>query len=138
MSNNWSQENHTFVSRDTFHRVFLLRNETRLNLRSFKFLACEVTNLAVLVFQWLLTDRFLNGAFTAYGHDALHYVEMNAPWVSSAPVTDDDYADPQETIFPKVTTCTFRKHGTSGSYIHIILMRLISFPFLYKGPMLVF
>ena len=103
-----------------FFRFYTINYKRKNQRKALWFFVCEVLNLLMLLLQIYLTNKFLNGAFMLYGHKALRYVEMNVPW-AAGPVTDEEYSNPQEQIFPKVTTCTFRKHGTSGIFIFLLL-----------------
>lgn len=60
--------------------------------------ACEVLNLANVLFQLKLMDRFLGGQFYTYG----------------LRVFDDD-GGPFDRVFPKMTKCDFHKFGPSGT-----------------------
>ncbi|XP_077284551.1 innexin inx7-like [Arctopsyche grandis] len=64
--------------------------------------SCEVLNLLNLMFQIYLTDVFLGGYFWGIGSQ----VWNNVDW--------DDYLDPLDVVFPKVTKCVFYKYGPSG------------------------
>jgi len=72
---------------------------------SLRFFICEVLNFVNIVGQIFLMDRFLGGEFSMYGLDVLGFTEMEAR----------DRADPMAVVFPKVTKCTFRKYGPSGT-----------------------
>ncbi|CAG9575393.1 unnamed protein product [Danaus chrysippus] len=65
--------------------------------------AMEITNLVHLMFQIWMINIFLNGQFINLGSSVLNYNNWQ------------DILDPLETIFPKVTKCTFHKYGPSGS-----------------------
>lgn len=75
------------------------------NFYAFKFFLCEVLNFVNVVGQIYFTDRFLGYEFTTYGTRVLS-------------MSEGDFGtrnDAMDTVFPKVTKCTFRKYGASGN-----------------------
>lgn len=60
--------------------------------------ACEVLNLANVLFQLKLMDKFLGGQFYSYGLQMF-----------------DDNNSPLDRVFPKMTKCDFHKFGPSGT-----------------------
>jgi hypothetical protein len=64
------------------------------------FVFSEIISCVLLGAQICLTDTFLGGAFLTLGPDVLKL---------------DDGTSPLDSIFPKVTKCTFRKYGPSGT-----------------------
>lgn len=66
---------------------------------------CEALNMANVVVNIMLMDRFLGGAFMTYGTDVLRLSNMN----------QENRSDPMVEVFPRVTKCTFHKYGASGS-----------------------
>ncbi|XP_050357551.1 innexin inx7 [Nymphalis io] len=90
------------------NRVDIIKKDIILRLRvsrtwSTWLVSMEVANLLHVMFQIWMINLFLNGKFISLGASALRYKEWNM------------IADPLETIFPKVTKCTFHKFGPSGS-----------------------
>jgi len=75
----------------------------RNNFYAYKFFFCEFLNFVNVVFQILLTNRFLGGLFMEYGS---RYLQAHA-------LTDKDI-DPVHQVFPKVTKCEFAVHTPSG------------------------
>lgn len=75
------------------------------SLYSLKFFFCEVMNFVNVVGQLFFMDRFLGNTFTTYGLDVLGYTETD----------ERDRPDPMAVVFPKVTKCTFRLYGPSGT-----------------------
>lgn len=70
-----------------------------------KFLTCEILNFCNVLGQIYLTDVFLGYQFTKYGRDVLSLSESDF----------NSRVDPMQQVFPKVTKCSFRKYGPSGS-----------------------
>ena len=71
--------------------------------------ACEAANLIVVVFVWITTDWFLNRQFSSYGsdfHTFAHGLIIDGT---------DEPNNPMESVFPKVTKCTFYTFGFSGT-----------------------
>ncbi|XP_054714875.1 innexin inx2-like [Uloborus diversus] len=69
-----------------------------------KYVFCEVLALVNVVFQMLLLDKFLGGAFTTFGIEVLKWTE----W-------EQDYrTDPLVKRFPRMTKCVFYDYGSSG------------------------
>lgn len=52
-----------------------------------------------------IIDTFLNGTFMTYGTEVIEFMSMN----------QENRTDPMIEIFPRVTKCTFRKYGPSGT-----------------------
>ncbi|XP_019871472.1 innexin inx2 [Aethina tumida] len=75
------------------------------NFYAFRFFICEILNLINVIGQIFFMDFFLDGEFSTYGRDVLRFTEMEP----------EDRSDPMAKVFPKVTKCTFRKYGPSGS-----------------------
>ncbi|CAH0558702.1 unnamed protein product [Brassicogethes aeneus] len=63
---------------------------------------CEILNVLHVIVQFYLTDKFLNNSFLTLG-----FTMMREGINSSVTVFDR--------VFPKVTKCSFRKYGPSGS-----------------------
>ena len=76
--------------------------KTQVNLR---FVICEIMNLANCSIQIYLIDRLLGGEFTTYGLRVLAFAMLD----------DEERDDPMVRIFPKVTKCTFKNFGASGT-----------------------
>ncbi|XP_046396700.1 innexin inx3 [Ischnura elegans] len=66
---------------------------------------CELLNLANVIGNLFFVDTFLGGVFLTYGTDVIQFSGMD----------QEDRVDPMVAIFPRVTKCTFRKYGPSGS-----------------------
>jgi len=75
------------------------------NFYAYRFFFCEFLNLFNVVFQIFFMDFFLGGQFTTYGSEVLAMTELSY----------DIRTDPMNTVFPKVTKCTFHKFGASGT-----------------------
>lgn len=68
------------------------------------YILCEILNLANVIGQIYLVDRFLGGEFTKFGIKVLKYSE-----------TDQEFRDdPMVRVFPRMTKCTFHRYGPSG------------------------
>lgn len=103
------------ITRAKCLRQYFLNSKRRNRKYTFNFVFCEVLNLFNVVAQWFATNSFLNGAFYLYGHEIFHYFEKTSPWRLQTPSEgEDEHIDPTEAVFPKVTACTFNKHGPSG------------------------
>ena len=72
---------------------------------AFTFFASEFLNLVIVIGQLFLLNVFVGGEFLTYGVEAItHHF------------TEDQYrSDPMSVVFPKMTKCSFRKYGSSGS-----------------------
>jgi hypothetical protein len=66
------------------------------------FVLAEIITAVTLGVQIYVTDIFLGGAFLTLGRDVLKAV-------------DTSEVSPLDLVFPKVTKCSFRKYGPSGS-----------------------
>uniref|UniRef100_A0A8D8XI51 Innexin n=1 Tax=Cacopsylla melanoneura TaxID=428564 RepID=A0A8D8XI51_9HEMI len=75
------------------------------NFYAIRFFICEVLNFINVVLQIYFMDYFLEGEFSTYGSDVLSFTNMEP----------ENREDPMARVFPKVTKCTFRKYGPSGS-----------------------
>lgn len=62
--------------------------------------------------QIWLTDVFLSGCFLSLGPDVIRY-RMNSD--NTDDFVEDLLAPPLELAFPKVTSCSFKDHGPSGT-----------------------
>lgn len=71
-----------------------------------KFFLLEIANLVNIIFQFFFINWFLKYEFTTYGFlEVLKMTELEPEY----------RPDPMAKIFPKVTKCTFRKYGPSGT-----------------------
>ncbi|XP_046441367.1 innexin inx2-like [Daphnia pulex] len=91
-------------------RIKLLVNYFASNLHNhnfyaFRFFVCEILNFINVIGQIYFVDFFLGGEFVTYGRDVISMTEMEP----------EDRIDPMSKVFPKVTKCTFRKFGPSGT-----------------------
>lgn len=84
---------------------YLFENLHHHNIYLFRFILCELLNLMNIIAQIFFIDYFLDGEFKTYGIQVLQFTQMQ-PEVR---------IDPMARIFPKVTKCSFRKYGPSGS-----------------------
>lgn len=80
-------------------------NLNRHNFYAFRFFVCEALNFINVIGQIYFVDFFLDGEFSTYGSDVLKFTEMEP----------NDRIDPMARVFPKVTKCTFRKYGPTGT-----------------------
>ncbi|ROT82404.1 innexin 7 [Penaeus vannamei] len=71
---------------------------------SIVYLVCEALNFVNVIGQMFLLDRFFGGAFIEYGLKVINF-DMD----------DDEAHDPLATTFPRVTQCSFKKFGASGT-----------------------
>lgn len=84
---------------------YLYENLHHHNVYLYRFVFCEALNLMNIIAQILFIDYFLDGEFKTYGLQVWKFIQMQ-PEVR---------IDPMARIFPKVTKCSFRKYGPSGS-----------------------
>lgn len=75
------------------------------NFYAYRFVICEVLNLVNVIGQIFFMDFFLDGEFSTYGRDVVRFTEMEP----------EERDDPMSRVFPKVTKCTFRKYGATGT-----------------------
>jgi len=66
---------------------------------------CEVLNFVNVIFQILLTDRFLGYAFSEYGTEVFS-------WAMSE---EEGYVNPMRRVFPFISKCKFQKFGPGGT-----------------------
>ncbi|CAL4061288.1 unnamed protein product, partial [Meganyctiphanes norvegica] len=85
-------------------------------LWTIKFFICEVLCLVISVGNMYFTDVFLGGTFLNYGLDVMSFPEADP----------ETRVDPMIRIFPKVSKCTFRKYGPSGSQENHDVMCILS------------
>lgn len=83
---------------------YLFENRGKHNAYAFRYLICEVINFLHVIVQMIFVNWFLGGEFSAYGLDAVRFVDAEI----------DKRPDPMAKIFPKLTKCTFRRFGPSG------------------------
>lgn len=80
------------------------------NFYAFKYFACEFLNFANVIFNMWFLNKFFGGRFYSIGVDALDYINKDQEERVSEGKTD-----PLIILFPRVTKCTFRKIGVSGT-----------------------
>jgi len=83
--------------------LFVNWNQHRMYAASF--FACEMLNFINVIGQIFLLDTFLGGEFTTYGANVIQESEIDP----------EERTDPMSRIFPKVTKCTFKMYGPSGT-----------------------
>jgi len=71
----------------------------------FKYWACEVLCFIVVIMNIYMVNAFLGGEFLSYGSEVIEYSNMDQA----------ERVDPMIYVFPRMTKCTFRKFGSSGS-----------------------
>jgi len=79
------------------------RNST-LMFYYFKFLFCQILNIALLIANFTMTSAFLDTDFSTYGTDVLEYL--------SEP--KDSRSNPMCQVFPTAVSCTYFEIGTAG------------------------
>jgi hypothetical protein len=98
----------TVLSRKNARRSIMLVKNTFVQRKDINeswtrdFLMSEILSAVVLGVQIYVTDVFLGGAFLTLGPDVLKFDYSSG-------------ASPLDLVFPKVTKCTFRKYGPSGT-----------------------
>jgi len=70
-----------------------------------KYWFCEMLCFVVVIINLYMVNAFLGGEFLSYGTDVLEYSNMD----------QDERVDPMIFVFPRMTKCTFRKFGPSGT-----------------------
>lgn len=75
--------------------------------------ACELLNFINVVAQIYITDKFLNGQFLGLGRTVFDE-------------TVDGEMTPLDKVFPKITKCTFRKYGPSGTIMNYDAMCVLA------------
>lgn len=84
---------------------YLKMNFNQQNFYAYRFFICEVLNFANAFAQIFIVDGFLDNEFSTYGSEVLSFVNME----------QEERVDPMIRVFPKVTKCTFRKYGPTGT-----------------------
>lgn len=75
------------------------------NFWAMKMLIIEFLNLLNVVGQIYFVDVFLGGEFSTFGMNAINFLDADP----------ENRIDPMATVFPRVTKCTYRKYGPSGT-----------------------
>lgn len=70
----------------------------------FKFLFCQILNIALLIANFSMTSAFLDTDFSTYGTDVLEYLTDD----------NDSRLNPMCKVFPTAVSCTMPKVGTGG------------------------
>lgn len=83
---------------------YLFTRRGKHDAYAFRYFLCEVLNFLHVIVQMIFVNWFLGGEFSAYGLDAVRFVDIET----------DRRPDPMAKIFPKLTKCTFRRFGPSG------------------------
>lgn len=84
---------------------YFKENHRHHNFYAYRFFICEVFNFINITAQIFFVNFFLDGEFTTYGIDVLKLSELDV----------ELRTDPMSRVFPKVTKCSFKKYGPSGS-----------------------
>jgi len=84
---------------------YLNRHLNLHNWYAFRYWFCEVLCLINVIFQMFVMNWFFKGDFLTYGLDVLTLDDDD----------QDDRVDNMIYVFPRVTKCTFRKFGPSGT-----------------------
>lgn len=71
-----------------------------------RYIACELLNIAIVIINIFVTDKFLGGHFLSYGPRILAYM---------AGGYEPNRASPMTETFPKLTKCNFQLIGFSGT-----------------------
>ena len=72
-----------------------------------KFATCELLNLLLLIINFSLTNKFLNGKFSSYGWDCLNYYRLSRDEQKFAP-------NPFCSTFPTEVSCDLPNVGAAG------------------------
>eukprot|EP00095_Tigriopus_kingsejongensis_P005711 maker-scaffold459_size165548-snap-gene-0.22 protein:Tk05711 transcript:maker-scaffold459_size165548-snap-gene-0.22-mRNA-1 annotation:"hypothetical protein SINV_06455" len=85
--------------------AYMSRKRGNFNNYAWGFYICEILNFVNVVGQIFFLDRFFDGQFSRFGLEVLSITELD----------QNHRVDPMAKVFPKVTKCTFRKFGPSGT-----------------------
>ncbi|KAK7603681.1 hypothetical protein V9T40_003680 [Parthenolecanium corni] len=72
---------------------------------AYAYFFCELLNFINVFLNMIIIDTFLNGTFMTYGMEVIQFHSMD----------QENRTDPMIEIFPRVTKCTFRKYGPTGT-----------------------
>ncbi|XP_077298880.1 innexin inx2-like [Arctopsyche grandis] len=86
------------------------------NFYAFRFALCELLNFLNVVFQIFVLDSFLGGTFNDYGPAV-------ASFFYHPDIAGSD--DPMAFAFPKVTKCSFKSFGSSGTLQNLDLLCIL-------------
>ena len=75
------------------------------NFYAVKYLLCEILNFIITIVNIVLFNKFLDGKFIAYGTDVFSFLQMES----------EDRTDPMHVLFPRMTKCTLKAFGPSGT-----------------------
>lgn len=75
------------------------------NSYAYAYFFCEFLNFINVFLNMIIIDTFLNGTFMTYGTEVIQFHSMD----------QENRTDPMIEIFPRVTKCTFRKYGPTGT-----------------------
>merc|ERR1712179_50991 len=84
---------------------YLAQTFTEHNAHALKYVVCEILNFVNVLFQLYFVNTFLDGIFLRYGPKVLEWSFLD----------DEERTDPMIEAFPRLTKCTFRKYGSSGT-----------------------
>jgi len=96
-----------------------LRNLARIQAKNFrrikgrttfyfaKFMFCQILAIIMVILNFHITDRFLDGQFKTYGYDAYNYTQLNSTDQPNNP-------NPMCTAFPTRVSCTLTTGGTGS------------------------
>merc|ERR1719228_2631822 len=84
---------------------YVVESKNTHNYWAMKMLVVDFLNLINVVGNIYFVDAFLGGEFTTYGIKVLSFLEADP----------EKRIDPMAAVFPRVTKCTFRKFGPSGT-----------------------
>ena len=84
---------------------YVMESKNTHNYWAMKMLVVDFLNLVNVVGNIYFVDTFLGGEFTTYGFRVLSFLEADP----------EKRIDPMAVVFPRVTKCTFRKYGPSGT-----------------------
>ena len=76
------------------------------NFWALRMVFCELLFFLNIVGNIFLMDVFLGGEFSTYGLEVASFVSEVDP---------EDRVDPMTRVFPRMTKCTYKKFGPSGT-----------------------
>jgi len=84
---------------------YVIESMNTHNYWAVKMLFIDVINLVNVIGNILFIDLFLGGEFSTYGIRVLSFLDADS----------EERIDPMAVVFPRVTKCTYRKYGPSGT-----------------------
>ena len=103
--NNYVLDNEERHSKEEELATYIQQTKGTHNEWCLKILLAQILYLVNVIGQIFFTDCFLGYEFSTYGVHAASFLEEKA----------ENRIDPMSKVFPRVTKCTFKKFGPSGT-----------------------